>query len=62
MTDQPFDLTEPPDLARKRQTGPTRTQRPIYVDLLPPCNHACPAGEDIQAWLALATDGLFREA
>ena len=52
MAEQPFDLTVPPDLAHKRQTGPTRTQRPIYVDLLPPCNHACPAGEDIQAWLA----------
>ena len=52
MADQPFDLTVPPDLAHKRQTGPTRTQRPIYVGLLPPCNHACPAGEDIQAWLA----------
>lgn len=62
MTDEPFDLTLPPDLARKRATGPARTRRPIYVDLLPPCNHACPAGEDIQAWLALATDGLFREA
>jgi formate dehydrogenase (NADP+) beta subunit len=62
VTDQPFDLTLPPDLARKRETGPTRTRRPIYVDLLPPCNHACPAGENIQAWLALATEGLFREA
>ena len=62
MTEEPFDLTVPPDLARKRQTGATRTQRPIYVDLLPPCNHACPAGENIQAWLALAIDGLFREA
>jgi formate dehydrogenase beta subunit len=62
MTDQPFDLTRPPDLAHKRQTGPARTQRPIYVDLLPPCNNACPAGEDIQAWLAFATEGLFREA
>jgi formate dehydrogenase (NADP+) beta subunit len=49
MTEQPFDLTVPPDLAHKRQTEPTRTQRPVYVDLLPPCNHACPAGEDIQA-------------
>ena len=62
VTEQPFDLTRPPDLAHKRQTGPARTQRPIYVDLLPPCNHACPAGEDIQAWLAFATEGLFREA
>jgi NADPH-dependent glutamate synthase beta subunit-like oxidoreductase len=62
MSDQPFDLTVPPDLARKRQTGATRTQHPIYVDLLPPCNHACPAGENIQAWLSLATEGLFKEA
>ena len=23
----------------------------MYVDLLPPCNAACPAGENIQAWL-----------
>jgi NADPH-dependent glutamate synthase beta subunit-like oxidoreductase len=29
-----------------------RSQRPIYVDLLPPCNAGCPAGENIQAWLA----------
>jgi len=24
----------------------------VYVDLLPPCNAGCPAGENIQAWLA----------
>ena len=24
----------------------------MYVDLLPPCNAGCPAGENIQAWLA----------
>ena len=29
-----------------------RTERPLYVDLLPPCNAACPAGENIQGWLA----------
>jgi len=23
-------------------------QRPIYADLLPPCNNACPAGENIR--------------
>jgi NADPH-dependent glutamate synthase beta subunit-like oxidoreductase len=49
-------------LARQKSTGPVRTNRPIYVDLLPPCNNACPAGEDIQAWLALAQAGKFREA
>ena len=29
----------------------------MYVDLLPPCNAACPAGENIQAWLAHVQDG-----
>jgi NADPH-dependent glutamate synthase beta subunit-like oxidoreductase len=41
-----------PDLAHGRQrAGPVREARPVYVDLLPPCNQACPAGENIQAWL-----------
>jgi NADPH-dependent glutamate synthase beta subunit-like oxidoreductase len=56
------DLTRSPDLAHERRTGPFRTQRPIYVDLLPPCNHACPAGENIQAWLSAAQGGRFEEA
>ena len=30
---------------------------PVYVDLLPPCNAGCPAGENIQAWLAHAEAG-----
>jgi NADPH-dependent glutamate synthase beta subunit-like oxidoreductase len=34
----------------------------VYVDLLPPCNHACPAGENIQAWLDLAQAGRYQEA
>ena len=46
------DLTVQPDLSREEGTGPFRVRRPIYVDLLPPCNNACPAGENIQAWLA----------
>jgi NADPH-dependent glutamate synthase beta subunit-like oxidoreductase len=62
MSHQPDDLTLPPDLARKRQTGPFRTRRPVYEDLLPPCNHACPAGENIQAWLAHTQAGRFQEA
>ena len=56
------DLTPVVDLTRERGTGPTRTRRPIYVDLLPPCNNACPAGENIQAWLALAQASKFHEA
>ncbi len=59
---RPTDLTVPPDLTQKRQTGAVRTRRPLYVDLLPPCNNACPAGENIQAWLAEAQAGRFREA
>ena len=41
---------------------PARTMRPQYIDRLPPCNHACPAGENVQAWLAEAQAGRFREA
>jgi NADPH-dependent glutamate synthase beta subunit-like oxidoreductase len=39
-----------------------RERRPVYVDLLPPCNAGCPAGENIQAWLALAQAGRHQEA
>lgn len=56
------DLTRPPDLSHERRTGPFRTQRPIYRDLLPPCNDTCPAGENIQAWLDAAQAGRFEEA
>ncbi len=59
---RPTDLTTPPDLTHERHTGPFRTQRPNYHDLLPPCNHACPAGENIQKWLTLVTEGKYREA
>jgi NADPH-dependent glutamate synthase beta subunit-like oxidoreductase/Pyruvate/2-oxoacid:ferredoxin oxidoreductase delta subunit len=55
-------MTPVVDLTREQVTGPVRHQRPIYVDLLPPCNNACPAGENIQAWLDLAQAGRFREA
>lgn len=39
-----------------------RRERPLYVDRLPPCNRACPAGENIQAWLEHAQAGRYREA
>jgi NADPH-dependent glutamate synthase beta subunit-like oxidoreductase len=39
-----------------------RERRPVYADRLAPCVHACPAGEDPQAWLALAQAGEFRAA
>ena len=34
----------------------------MYVDRLPPCNDACPAGENIQQWLYLAEDGSYEAA
>lgn len=37
-------------------------QHPKYVDLLPPCNNACPAGENIQSWLGFAQAGRFQQA
>jgi len=43
-------------------TGSWRTERPVYVDRLPPCNHACPAGENTQGWLYHAEEGNYREA
>ncbi len=52
------DLTPlaPIGMGRTR-SGPVRQQRPVYVDLLPPCNAGCPAGENIQSWLALVKAG-----
>jgi NADPH-dependent glutamate synthase beta subunit-like oxidoreductase len=41
---------------------PVRTLRPVYVDRLPPCNAACPAGENVQAWLGEAQAGRYRQA
>ena len=62
MSTTAHDLTPVVKLTGEKGTGPFRTRRPVYVDLLPPCNHACPAGENIQAWLALAQAGDYRQA
>jgi formate dehydrogenase (NADP+) beta subunit len=56
------DLTPVVDLTLHHGPGPFRTRLPSYVSLLPPCNHACPAGENIQAWLALAQARDYRRA
>jgi len=46
------DLTKQVDLTHHdRGTGALRTRRPNYVDFLPPCNDACPAGENIHAFV-----------
>jgi NADPH-dependent glutamate synthase beta subunit-like oxidoreductase len=56
------DMTPLVDLTHELGAGPVRIRRPVYVDLLPPCNNACPAGENIQAWLDLAQAGKYRQA
>ena len=57
------DLTPLPDLLHGQpRAGPTRDRRPVYVDLLPPCNAGCPAGENIQAWLGSAKAGDHEQA
>ncbi len=58
----PFAITLDPGSSRHNHTGSWRTQRPIYVDRLPPCNATCPAGENIQAWLYHAETGDYRAA
>jgi formate dehydrogenase beta subunit len=56
------DMTRKVDLTRERGTGPVRERRPVYLDFLPPCNDACPAGENVQAWLDRAQTGKYRDA
>jgi len=63
MLTQNKDIAQASDLqAHGEGTGALRSKIPTYVDMLPPCNHACPAGENIQAWLALAQEGRYQEA
>ncbi len=56
------DLTPVLRATVERGVGPQRRQHPAWIDHLPPCNRACPAGEDIQAWLAHARTGDFEKA
>src|SRR6202162_1253281 len=51
-----------PGSSLANQTGSWRTERPVYIDRLPPCNHACPAGENIQSWLHHAESGDYENA
>ena len=52
------DITELPNLAAEGgRVAPIRSRMPVYVDLLPPCNSGCPAGENIQEWLRLVKAG-----
>ena len=59
---KPFAITLDPGSSLANKTGSWRTERPVYVDRLPPCNSQCPAGEDIQGWLFHAESGDYESA
>jgi 2-oxoacid:acceptor oxidoreductase delta subunit (pyruvate/2-ketoisovalerate family) len=58
----PFAITLDVGSSRDNHTGSWRVERPVYVDRLPPCNNACPAGENIQGWLYDAESGNYEAA
>ena len=62
MKHKPFAITLDPGSSLANHTGSWRTVRPVYVDRLPPCNDACPAGENIQGWLFHAEAGEYEQA
>jgi len=59
---KPFAITLDPGSSLANHTGSWRTVRPVYVDRLPPCNDACPSGENIQGWLFHAESGNYEQA
>jgi NADPH-dependent glutamate synthase beta subunit-like oxidoreductase len=60
--DKPFAITLDVGTSLANKTGSWRTERPVYVHRLPPCNNACPAGENIQEWLYHAEEGDYEGA
>jgi 2-oxoacid:acceptor oxidoreductase delta subunit (pyruvate/2-ketoisovalerate family) len=60
--EHPFAISLDVGTSLANQTGSWRTSRPVYVDRLPPCNNACPAGENIQSWLYHAESGDYETA
>jgi NADPH-dependent glutamate synthase beta subunit-like oxidoreductase len=57
MSAKPYAITLDVGSSLANKTGNWRTERAVYVERLPPCSNACPAGEDIQAWLYEAETG-----
>ncbi len=55
--EKPFAITLDVGSSLANKTGCWRTERPVYVDRLPPCANACPAGENVQQWLYDAEEG-----
>ena len=59
---KPFAITLDVGSSRANHTGSWRDQRPVYTHRLPPCNDACPAGENVQEWLYHAESGDYEAA
>ncbi len=59
---KPFAITLDVGTSLANHTGSWRTSRPVYLSRIPPCNHQCPAGENIQAWLFHAESGDYQQA
>ncbi len=59
---KPFATVLDAGTSLSNHTGSWRTMRPKYVHRLPPCNKACPSGENIQEWLSLVEREKYKEA
>ena len=59
---KPFAITLDVGSSLANHTGSWRTSRPVYLSRKPPCNHQCPAGENIQGWLFHAESGNYEAA
>lgn len=59
---KPFAISLDVGSSLANRTGSWRTERPVYVDRLPPCNATCAAGENIQQWLFHAEEGAYEAA
>jgi NADPH-dependent glutamate synthase beta subunit-like oxidoreductase len=59
---KPFAITLDVGSSLANHTGSWRTERPVYLQRLPPCNQECPSGEDIQGWLFHAESGDYEAA
>jgi NADPH-dependent glutamate synthase beta subunit-like oxidoreductase len=62
MMDKPFAVTLDLGTSLANKTGSWRQERPRYVHRTAPCDHGCPAGENIQQWLYHAESGDYETA
>jgi len=62
ILEKPFAITLDVGSSLANHTGSWRTERPVYLSRIPPCNNQCPAGENIQAWLFHAESGDYEKA